>query len=154
MLFLFNFFYFFHNNNGGFMKKLILLFIFFTYNVNALGYVYVSKKDINTNQFVNDCDFVIYDIDGNIVDSWIQDNSTHISPLEVGNYKLVERNFMSDYLSREYDFNISDDIVELTLYNKKIETPRNLGINFNYFSYIFIFIGFLIIIYSCKFCCS
>ena len=147
---MFIFFNFFHNNNGGFMKKLLFLLLFLTYDVSALGYVYVSKKDIDTNQFVNDCDFVIYDMNGNVVDSWVQDNSIHIASLDVGDYKLVERNSMSDFF-REYDFNISDGIVEFTLYNQKIETPKNLGVNVNY-SYFLIIIGFLII-FSCKIYC-
>jgi len=153
MLFLFIFFNFFHNNNGGFMKKFIFLFLFFTYSVNAQSVIYVSKKDINTNQFVSDCDFIIYDNFGNVVDSWIQDDSVHTSFLDLGKYKLVERDFMSNYLSREYAFDVNDDIVELTLYNKKIETPRNLSIiSNNIYCYIFILIGFLIIICSRKFC--
>lgn len=133
------------------MKKLLFLLLFLTYDVSALGYVYVSKKDIDTNQFVNDCDFVIYDMNGNVVDSWVQDNSIHISSLDIGNYKLVERNSMSNFF-REYDFNISDDIVEFTLYNQKIETPKNLGVSINY-SYFLIIIGFLII-FSCKIYCN
>ena len=149
--FLFNFFLFFHNNNGGFMKKIIFLFLFLTYSVNAQSIIYVSKKDIDTNSFVSDCDFTIYDSLGNIVDSWIQDNSVHTSFLDLGKYKLVERDLMSDYLSSQYSFDVNDDIVELTLYNQKIETPKNLGINNNY-CLIFILFGFVIIIYSRKFC--
>ena len=136
------------------MKKIFCIFLFmlFISSVNAQSIVYVSKKDINTNQFVNDCDFILYDNSGSIIDSWVQDNSVHVSFVESGIYKLIERDFSNDYLSREYNLNVTDDIVELTLYNKKIDTPRNLRCENNkIYCCFFLLLGCFFIIYSRKF---
>lgn len=140
------------------MKKFFLIILFFiSFDVKALGSIYISKRDINTNDYVYDCDFLLYDELGNVVDSWVQDNSIHVSNVPVGTYRLVERpiviNSFSDEMNRIYQLNIDDDdILELVLYNKKIETPRNLGYN-NYFLYgtTIIILGFIIIFFSRKF---
>lgn len=128
-----------------FMKKFIFFFLFLTYSVSAESIIYISKRDFNNN-FVSDCDFIIYDIYGNVVDSWVQDDLVHVSFLDLGKYRLVERNLMSDYLSSEYSFTVNNDIVELNLYNKKIDTPKNLGINNNYLCISFIIIGLLLVL--------
>lgn len=127
------------------MKKFIFFFLFLTYSVSAESIIYISKRDFNNN-FVSDCDFIIYDIYGNVVDSWVQDDLVHVSFLDLGKYRLVERNLMSDYLSSEYSFTVNNDIVELNLYNKKIDTPKNLGINNNYLCISFIIIGLLLVL--------
>ena len=140
------------------MKKIIFLFIIFLYcfNVSA-GSIYISKRDIDTDQYVNDCDFLLYDEYGNVVDSWVQDDSTHISSVPVGSYRLIERPFIIDgfidSLSQSYELNIdSDDILELTIYNTKIETPRNLSFNKNYiYAFFLMFLGFVMLLYNRKF---
>ena len=140
------------------MKKIFFLFLFFFFiDVNAMGVVYISKKDIDTNEFVSDCDFLLYDSTGNIVDRWVQDDSIHVSNIPVGSYKLIERPWIldsySDGMSSSYDISVSDDdIFEFVLYNKKIDTPKNLSFNFNilYSIYFFIF-GFFLIVISRKF---
>lgn len=158
MLFLFILIIFFHNNNGGFMKKIIFLILFFfLFDVNAMGVVYISKKDIDTNEFVSDCDFLLYDSSGNIVDSWVQDDSFHISNVPMGSYKLIERPWIldsySDGMSSSYDIRVNDDdFFEFVLYNKKISTPRNLSFNFNIlYGFCFFLFGFFLIIISRKF---
>jgi len=158
MLFLFILIIFFHNNNGGFMKKIFFLFLFFFFiDVKAMGVVYISKKDIDTNEFVSDCDFLLYDSSGNIVDSWVQDDSIHVSNIPVGSYKLIERPFIidsySDGLSSSYDISVvDDDIFEFVLYNKKIPTPRNLSFRSNIlYSVFFFIIGLFLIFISRKF---
>jgi len=157
MLFLFILFFFFHNNNGGFMKKIFLIFLLvLSFKVNAMGSFYISKKDIDTNDFISDCDFLLYDSDGNIVDSWIQENEVHVSNIPGGVYRLVERpkivNTFSDYLSKSYDLSIrDDDMVEFILYNKKIDTPDNLSIKNNYYGILFIVSGLFLIFISCKY---
>lgn len=140
------------------MKKLLFLILFFFFiDVNAMGVVYISKKDIDTNEFVSDCDFLLYDSTGNIVDSWVQDDSIHVSNIPVGSYKLIERPFIidnySDGMSSSYDISVSDDdIFELVLYNKKIPTPRNLSFSSNIlYSVLFFGIGLFLIFISRKF---
>lgn len=152
MLFLFNFFYFFHNNNGGIMKKFFLFFIlFFVTDVHALSTVYISKRDIDTNEIVLDCDFILYDSNNNIVDSWIQDENVHISNVSFGFYKLVERPLImgvfNDDLSNTYNLSISDDVHEFILYNQKIDVPDNLSYNYNFFGVFLIVVG----LFCCKY---
>ncbi len=156
MLFLFIFLFIFHTNNGDFMKKIFFIFLLvFSFKVNALGVFYVSKRDIDTNDFVFDCDFLLYDSAGNIVDSWVQGNNVHVSNVPEGFYKLVERpkiiDTFSDYLSKTYDLSIrDDDLIELVLYNEKIDTPDNLGMKNNY-GFLLILIGSFLIFISCKY---
>ena len=140
MLFLFKLNKIKHNNNGGFMKKIIVLIIFLT-NINNIyaQNLYVSKRDIDTQDYVQDCDFLLYDENNTIVDAWIQNDDTHvINNIEVGKYKLVERpkidNTFSNELSVFHDIDITDNSLEVVLYNNKIETPRNLGVNINEFT--------------------
>ena len=140
------------------MKKIFfLILLFFLVDVNAMGVVYISKKDIDTNEFISDCDFLLYDSTGNVVDSWIQNNDVHVSSIPVGSYTLVERpkimDSFNDNLSKTYNINVdNDDIFEFFLYNKKISTPRNLSFNFsNIFCYVFLFLGFFLIFISRKF---
>lgn len=138
------------------MKKFVFIFLFFLcFDVKGAD-IYIAKRDIDSNIYVNDCDFVIYDSSGNVVDSWVQDNSYHVSYLEDGIYTLVERPIISDTfndsLSNSYKLNVFDNkSFEFNLYNKKIDTPRNLGIGYNYFyGVLFILFGVLFINF-CKF---
>ena len=149
---------FIHNNNGDFMKKIIFLFLFLvSFDVKALGVVYISKKDLDTNEFISDCDFMLYDSYGNVIDSWIQNDDVHIASIPVGSYKLVERpkvmDSFSDGLSKTYDINIdNDDIFEFVLYNKKIATPRNLRFKVSFFyGLLFLLFGLILISISRKF---
>ena len=138
------------------MKKIILILTFFliTCNVYASDFtsLYISKKDINTQEFITDCDFLLYDSDNNIVDAWIAGYNVHeINGIKKGIYKLVERpligNSFNDELSVFHEIDIdSDDITEIVLYNNKIDTPRNLSFN-TYYAAVGItifFIGFII----------
>ena len=139
------------------MKKVLFLFLlFFSFKVDAMGSFYISKKDIDSDDFVLDCDFLLYDSDGNVVDSWIQGDEVHVSNIPEGFYKLVERPLVvdtfSDYLSRSYDLSINDDdVFEFVLYNKKVATPRNLENNNSYVGVLFIFTGIFLIFISCKY---
>lgn len=154
--FLFIFLIFLHNNNGGFMKKFFLVFFtFFLFCSNVLGVLYVSKKDIDTNDFVNDCDFLLYDSSGNIVDEWTQGNGVHVSNISNGIYKLVEKPIILGDLDinsyESYDLKI-DGVLEVILYNQKIETPRNLNFNNSIlYGFVLLFFGFILIIFSRKF---
>jgi len=145
-----------HINNGGNMKKFLLVFLFFIYSNVSATQVYISKKDVESNIFVNDCDFILYDRYGNIIDSWVQNNSYHLLDIPLGIYTLIERPYVldafNDDLSVSHKLNVySDEPFEFNLYNNKIETPRNLVYIFQYkYGLIFILIG-LIIIYCCKF---
>ena len=127
------------------------------FDVSAKGTIYVSKKDIDTSEYVQDCNFVLYDESGKIIDSWSQDDSMHVLNVDFGSYKLVENLLVMDVfntgLSQEYFFNINnDDILELTLYNSKIETPRNLGFRVtNIYGFLLILIGCIIVYFSRKF---
>jgi len=140
------------------MKKFLFLFFLLVMDVNAQGHIYISKRDIDTNQYVNDCSFILYDNDGNVVDSWIQDNSTHVSNVEFGTYRLFESPTLmeasNDELGQQLFLNVNnEDVFEVTLYNQKIETPRNLKYSKNFFiSVFFIMIGCFIIFFSCKYC--
>lgn len=139
-----------------YMNKIIFLLIsfFLIHGVKASDYteLFISKKDINTQEYVTDCDFLLYDLDNNIIDSWISYNGTHRILLKKGNYTLVERplleNVFSSDLGKVYKLDInSDEAMEITLYNNKIETPRNLGFNNNLYllGSLFVVLGFIII---------
>lgn len=132
-------------------KLLFFMFLFlFSFNVKA-GEVHISKRNIDSNDYANDCDFLLYDSSGNIVDSWIQDNMVHIINVPIGTYTLVERPFIMDSFSDEmsvfHSLDISsDDIVEFTLYNKKIATPRNLCFhNMSFCGILLIVFGLLVV---------
>ena len=140
-----------------YMNKIIFLLIsfFLIHGVKASDYteLFISKKDINTQEYVTDCDFLLYDLDNNIIDSWISHNGTHRILLKKGNYTLVERplleNVFSSDLGKVYKLDInSDEAMEITLYNNKIETPRNLGFNNNLYLFgsLFVVLGFIIIV--------
>lgn len=138
------------------MKKFFIFILFFFFiDVAFASDVYISKKDIDTGDYVKDCDFLLIDKDGNIIDSWIQDDSYHLSNLENGSYELVSRPYVmgvfNDEMSDYYKFDVTDDVMQFTVYNSKIETPKNLGINNFYVVGAFlIFIG-LIVIFYCKY---
>ena len=140
------------------MKKIffIVLFIYIS-NVEALGSIHISKRDINTNDFINDCDFLLYDNNGDVVDSWIPNSSIHISNVPNGVYKLVERpkvmSDYSDYLSQIYMLNVKDEeVLELNLYNDIVDAPVDLKyMNFNMIGFFVFLIGIFIVIYYWKF---
>ena len=135
------------------MRKFFVIFLFFIFidGVRA-GKLIVSKRNIDTGNFVSDCDFLIYNDSGNIVDSWVQGNSSHFSDLENGTYELVSRPYVmgafNDDFKSSYMLNVSDNLLKLTIYNQEIDVPDNLGRNSN-----FIF-GFLFIIFGGYFCCK
>ena len=138
------------------MRKFLFIVLFFICsNVHATQ-VYISKKDVESNVFVNDCDFILYDRSGNIIDSWVQNNSYHLLDIPFGIYTLIERPYVEDAFNDEmsisYKLNVySDEPFEFNLYNKKIDTPRNLNYYFKYtYGFLFILIG-IIIVYYCKF---
>lgn len=143
-----------HNNNGVDMRKIFLIFLFFIiFDVHASD-IYISKRDKDTYDFVHDCDFLLYDSFGNLVDSWVQGNEVHVSSVEKGVYSLVERplsvGFFNSDLNKVYKLDVSsDDDFQVTLFNKEIDTPDNLGSNNNYFyCYFLIILGFGIIFYG------
>lgn len=130
-------------------------FFLFIVNINASEYtdLFISKKDIYTNEYISDCDFLLYDSNNNIIDSWISSDNSHHLVIKKGSYKLVERPLLeqtfSDELSKVYKLDVAgDEAIEFVLYNKKIETPRNLGFNNNYylFGFLFIIFGLVIVI--------
>lgn len=116
------------------MKKylIIILSLLYINNIQA-SELYISKKDFETKDYVTDCDFQLYDSENNIIDAWVATEDTHeISNIQKGQYKLVERplinNNYSDELSTLHTLDInSDNVMEIILYNKEINTPRNLG---------------------------
>ena len=153
MLFLFIFNIIIHNNKGDKMKRIILLILIFIDNVYALGNVYISKKDVNTNQYLTDCDFSIYDANGHIVDSWIPNGGLHISTLNSGEYSLVERPFVMgvyhDDLSKVYKLDVKEDsFYEFTIYNNKIDVPDNLSASDYKFGYLFLIIGCFFLLFG------
>ena len=147
-----------HNINGDVMKKIFFSFLIFMFFIDVhAGQVFVSKRDSDTGDFLVDCDFLLYDQYENIVDSWIQGSSSHILNLPRGSYRLVERpfvmgNFRTD-LGKTYILNVeNDESFEFKIFNKKIETPRNLGFKFNsILGFVFVFIGVIIVSKCCKF---
>ena len=139
------------------MKKIIFIVMVFLYSFNvSAGDIYISKRDIDTDQYVSDCDFLLYDQYGNVVDRWVQDNTTHVSNVPLGFYRLIERpyidNVFVDSMSKSYDFNLdSDDIFELTIYNAKMETPRNLHYKRGYVIPVLLIISGVVLIFNRKF---
>ncbi len=132
------------------MKKVFFFFFFFFFltGVDASN-VYISKKDIDTGEFVNDCDFLLVDFNNNIIDRWVQDDNYHALSLDNGYYRIITRPYImgafSDDMSESHFLNVTGD-VNVSFYNSKIDTPDNLSVNFNkVFSLIFIIGGFLII---------
>lgn len=153
---MFNLVYFSHNNNGDVMKKIVFLisFLFFIDFVGASD-IYISKKDIDTGEYVLDCDFLLVDDAGNVIDSWIQDDSYHISSVESGSYKLVSRPYImgvfNDDMSDSYKLDVGDSVVNFTIYNKKVVTPKNLSVSYNYIIcgvFFIVFGGIFILFYS------
>lgn len=138
------------------MKKILLIFLLFIFiDVVYASDVYISKKDIDTGDYVLDCDFLLIDENGNVVDSWIQSSSAHVSSLANGSYELISRPFImgafNDEMSTYYKLDVNDDILQFTIYNSKIETPKNLGSN-NYFVISFLLILFgLVVVFCCKY---
>lgn len=134
------------------MKKIFFFLLVFICDVVYASNVYISKKDYNTGEFLSDCDFILYDSGGNVVDMWIPNNSFHVSSLDNGSYRLVSRPYVMDKydngLSVFYDLNITDNDMFLTIYNEIISTPPNLGSSGSvfYLSVFLIIIGFLILI--------
>ena len=134
------------------MKKIftILFFFMFIDNITADSKIYISMKDYNINHYPFDCSFSLYDMNGNIVDSWVQGNINHFTSVSSGTYKLVEHpvNAMSSF-DRVYRLDVlDDDVLEFVLYNTTIDPPDNLS-QFNYFyyiGYIFIFIGLIFMV--------
>ena len=136
------------------MKKIFVLFLLFLFidHVSA-GEIYVSKRDIDTGEYMHDCDFFILNSSGEIVDSWIQGDSYHVSNLESGSYELVSRPLImgvfNDDMGVSYKLNVGDNILKFTIYNQKIDIPNNLGIDNYYFifGFLFIFLG----LFCCKY---
>ena len=132
------------------MKKFLFIFLFFIiFDVNAYE-VSISKRDKDTYDFVRDCDFILYDSSGKVVDSWVQGNDVHVLDVDEGVYSLVERPLsvgsFDDSLNKTYKLDVVSDNFQVTLFNKEIDTPDNLGINNNYFiCYGLIFLGVLVI---------
>lgn len=139
------------------MKKIIFIVMVFLYSFNvSAGDIYISKRDIDTDQYVSDCDFLLYDQYGNVVDRWVQDNTTHVSNVPLGFYRLIERpyidNVFVDSMSKSYDFNLdSDDIFEITIYNAKMETPRNLHYKRGFVFPVLLIISGVVLIFNRKF---
>lgn len=153
MLFLFILLFFYHNNTGDYMKFLfsLLLFFCFCFDIYASDLnFYISKRDIDTLEFIDDSYFTLYDSNNNFIDGWYS-NDNHGLSLVSGNYKLaitpVLNGKLADY-SNYYDVSVNDNVTELIFYNDKIATPKNLFYN-NFFSYVgcvFIFIGLFLIL--------
>ena len=140
------------------MKKLffILMFFMFFESVSANS-LYVSKKDIDTEDYVSDCDFLLYDENNVVVDAWIAEDNTHeVSNIKNGSYTLVERpkidSAFRNELSVFHDIDINDNSLQVVLYNRKIDTPRNLGVDFNDFMIgcSFIFLGIFFLYVGCR----
>lgn len=132
------------------MKKIFFLFCFllFVSDVHASD-IYISKKDIDTGEFVNDCDFLLVDFNNNVIDRWIQDDSYHLISVENGFYKLITRPYImgvfDDNMSESYILDVYEN-VEFNIYNKTIGTPNNLNYSFNIILPIFfIIVGFIIL---------
>lgn len=139
------------------MKKVFFLVLFFySFNVYSLSDLYISKKDIDTLEYITDCDFKLLDSSDNVVDSWVcSDNVKYVSNISNGFYKLVSRplvnDVFSDELSDEYSFYVKDNVLEMTFYNNKIGVPSNLSLNnYNYIGIIIVIFGFIICWYFYK----
>ena len=139
------------------MKKIFLILCFFLFidGVSA-GDLYISKKDIDTGEFVYDCDFLLYDEDDNIIDNWIQGDSYHVTKVDNGLYRLVSRPFVSgvfnESMAESYVLNVNSGRLQVTIYDRFISIPPNLGFNNRYllYGFIFVFIGVCTIFY-CKY---
>ena len=99
-----------------------------------------------------DCDFILTDSSGNIIDSWVQDDSDHSLNINNGLYKLISRPYImgeyQDSMAYTYKLKVDKDS-SFVIYNKEIYTPPNLGYSMNYsFCFVFVVIGILVIIYS------
>lgn len=142
-----------HNNNGVIMRKIIFILLFFSFISNVYSSsIYISKRDIDTDEYVLDCDFILTDSSGNVIDSWIQDDSDHSLDINDGLYNLISRPYiMGEYQdSMAYTYKIKvDKDSSFVIYNKEIYTPPNL-VNYNNYSFCFVLIviGILVIIYS------
>lgn len=140
------------------MKKILFVLLFFyVYDVKAIDNLIVSKKSFYSGQYVEDCEFLLYDSDNKLIDSWIQDDDIHSLSVPNGSYLLFERpkinGVFSEYLGKTYKLDVnSDKIVEINLSNVEISIPPNLGIKFDYtLPILFIILGVLIILFCCKF---
>ena len=152
------FLFIFHNNIGDIMKKYLFVFLFLILcNVKASDNLYISKKSYYSDEFVSDCEFLLYDSDNNIVDAWIQSDDIHSISLPVGSYLLFEKpkinDVYSEALGKTYKLDINaDKIVNINLSNLEIKTPPNLGIKKKFFfAFILVVFGFVIIVSSRKF---
>ncbi len=139
------------------MKKIFIIFCFFIFISSVYSSnLYVSKKDIETGDYIYDCDFQLYDVNNNMIDSWIQNSSYHVSNVDNGLYKLVSRPFVSgvfnDSMSDSYILDIKNDNLKITIYDKVVSVPPNLHSNNRWIlvGCLFIFIG-VSIIYYCKY---
>ncbi len=135
------------------MRKFLFIFIFlFIFDVHA-SEIYISKRDKDTYDFVRDCDFILYDSFGNVVDSWVQGNDVHVLSVDEGIYSLVERPLsvgsFDSSLNKTYKLDVSSESFQVTLFNNEIDTPDNLGVNNNYwYCYFFIFLGIMLICFG------
>ena len=135
------------------MKKIFFLLIFlsFVVTVNA-STINISKRDVLTGEYVNDCDFLLVDLNDNVIDRWVQDSNYHNLSVSNGIYKIIMRPYMmgdfQDELSESIFLEVYHDM-DVTLYNRQIDTPNNL--KYKSFSFIlflfFLFIGLFIIIF-------
>ena len=133
------------------MKKLIIILILITLENVQAGNLYISKKDVDTKEYINDCDFLLYDENNKIIDTWISNNTHKIENIKNGKYILEERPKIETKKNRElsvfHEIDINDNTIEVVLYNSKIQTPNNLNYSFKWFNigYVIIFIGISII---------
>lgn len=135
------------------MKKIFFLLIFFSFvvTVNA-STINISKRDVLTGEYVNDCDFLLVDLNDNVIDRWVQDSNYHNLSVSNGIYKIIMRPYMmgdfQDELSESIFLEVYHDM-DVTLYNRQIDTPNNL--KYKSFGIIwflfFLFIGLFIIIF-------
>ena len=132
------------------MKKFFLILLLFYDVVNASSLL-ISKKDIDTGEYSPNCDFLLYDSYGNVVDSWVQDYSYHISNVQNGYYKLVSRPYImgsfNDDLSSFYTLNVVDDLT-FTVYDKTISTPLNLKSTCSNSGFFLIGVGLILVFFS------
>lgn len=129
------------------MKYFLFFISFFTcIDLVFANDVYISKRDIVTGDYIVDCDFLLIDSSGNIVDSWIQNYSDHISYVNNGFYKLVSRPYVmgtfNDSMSSIYLLDVNNSVIRFTIYDDVIDTPNNLGFFSNSLFYGFLFIIF------------
>lgn len=135
------------------MKKIIIItMLLISIDKIYAGNLYVSKRDIDTKEYINDCDFLLYDENNIVVDAWMAENDIHkIDNIKNGKYTLEERPKIENGISRDlsvfHEIEINDNTIEVVLYNSKMETPKNLNYSFKWFSVgcVIIFIGIYII---------